>query len=107
MKSFQSLRKALWSHAYEIIHYVIGEQARHSQVAQLKIGDICLFIYTCVDVHMLFCTLTLTFLGLLCGLALPIPPLNRIFWFSDPVSFNEINYLPLCIRLFLNATIRT
>ena len=56
---------------------------------------------------MSFCTLALAFLFLLCGLPLPIPPLNRIFSFSDPVSFKEINYLPLRIRLFLNATRRT
>ena len=48
------------------------------------------------------CTLTLTFLCLLCGLPLSIPPLNRIFRFSDPVSVREINYLPLRNRLFLN-----
>ena len=36
---------------------------------------------------MSFCTLTLTFLCLLCGLPLPIFPLNRIFLFSDPGSF--------------------
>ncbi len=46
--------------------------------------------------------LTLVFLFLLRGLPLPIPPLNRTFSFSDPISFKEINYLPLCIRLFLN-----
>ncbi len=33
-----------------------------TEVAQLKIrGDICLFIYVRVDVHMSFCTLTLVF----------------------------------------------
>ncbi len=46
-----------------------------------------MFVYICVDVHMSFCTLTLTFLCLLCGLPLPIFPLNRIFLFSDPGSF--------------------
>ncbi len=46
--------------------------------------------------------LTLVFLFLLRGLPLPIPPLNRTFSFSDPISFKEINYLPLRIRLFLN-----
>ncbi len=30
-----------------------------SEVTQLKIGDVCLFI--CVDVRMSFCTLTLTY----------------------------------------------
>ncbi len=47
-----------------------------SWVTQLKIEDICLCIYMCVDVRVLFCTLTLTFLCLLRGLPLPIPPLN-------------------------------
>ncbi len=61
-----------------------------SGVAQLKIGDICLFIYMYVDIRMLFCTLTLVFLCLLRGLPLPISPLNRIFRFGDPVSFKEI-----------------
>ncbi len=56
---------------------------------------------------MSFCTLTLAFLCLLCGLPLPIPPLNYIFRFSDPVPFKEINCLPLGIRLFLNDTRHT
>ncbi len=47
------------------------------------------------------------FLCLLRGVPLPLPPLNRIFRFSDPVSFKEINCLPLRIRLFLNDTCRT
>ena len=77
-----------------------------SGVTQLKIRDIfCL--YMCVDVHMSFCTLTLAFLCLLRGLPLPITPLNWIFWFSDHLSFKEINRLPLRIRLFLNATRHT
>ncbi len=54
---------------------------------------------------MSFCTLTLAFFSLLRGLL--IPPLKIIFQFSDPVSFKEINCLPLHIRLFLNDTIRT
>ncbi len=45
-----------------------------SGVTQLKIGDICYYIY--VDIRMSFCTLTLAFLCLLCGLFLPVPPLN-------------------------------
>ena len=61
----------------------------------------------CVDVCMSFCILTLAFLCLLRGLPFPIHPLNRIFSFSDPVLFKEINYLPLRIRLFLYATICT
>ena len=61
------------------------------------------YVHTlCVDVRMSCCTLILTFLCLLCGLPLSIPPLNRIFRFSDPVSVKEINYLPLRNRLFLN-----
>ncbi len=56
---------------------------------------------------MSFCTLTLAFLRLLHGLPLPIPPLNRIFPFSDPVSFKELNCLLLCTELFLNAVRRT
>ncbi len=48
---------------------------------------------------MSFCTLTLAFLYLLRGLPFPITPLNRIFWFRDPVSFKKIYYLPLRIRL--------
>ncbi len=68
-----------------------------SGVTQLKIGG--------VDVCMSFCTLmTLMFLCLLRGLPFPIPPLNRIFLFSDPVSFKEIYCVPLRLRLFLNAT---
>ncbi len=65
------------------------------------------FVYICVDIHMSFYTLTLAFLCLLCGLSLSVPPLNRIFRFSDPVSFKEINCLSLRIRLFLNDTRRT
>ncbi len=64
-----------------------------SGVTQLKIGDICLFIYMCVEVCMSFCTLTLVFLCLLRGLPLPILPLNGIFSFSDPYhSRNSIIY---------------
>ena len=33
----------------------------------------------CVDVRVSFCTLTLTFLCLLCDLSLPIPPLTKYF----------------------------
>ncbi len=53
---------------------------------------------------MSFCTLNFTCLCLLGGQSLTIPPLNRIFPFSDTVSFKEINCLPLPIRLFLNDT---
>ncbi len=76
-----------------------------SGLTQLKIGNICLYI--CGDVRMSFCTLTPAYLCLLRGLLLPIPLLNRIFLFSDPISFKEINYLPLHIRLFLNTTRHT
>ncbi len=79
-----------------------------SGATQLKSRDICLFIfYMCVDVRMSFCTLTLMFLCLLRGLPIPIPPLYRIFRFSDPIPFKEINCLPLHISLFLNDTRHT
>ncbi len=52
-------------------------------------SQVYLFIL-CVDVRMSFCTSILAFLCLLHGLPLPIPPLNRIFRFSDPISFKEI-----------------
>ncbi len=53
-------------------------------------GYLFVYIYVCVDIHMSFCSLTLLFLCLLRGLPLPISLLNRIFRFSDPVSFKEI-----------------
>ncbi len=81
-----------------------GASETLSGITQLKSG-IFVCLYICVDVRMSFCILSLGFLCLLRGLPLPIPPLNRIFRFRDPVSFKEINCLPLCIRLFQHCTI--
>ncbi len=53
---------------------------------------------------MSFYTLTPMFWCFLHGLPLPLLPLNRMFGFCDPISFKEINYLPLHIKLFLNVT---
>ncbi len=40
-------------------------------------GYLLVYMYVCVDICVSFCTLTLTFLCLLCGLPLPIPPLTK------------------------------
>ncbi len=77
-----------------------------SAVTELKIGDICLFIYACVDIRM-YVILYFdrhVFMFALWSTLSHTPPLNGIFSFSDPVSFKGTNYLSLCIRLFLNAT---
>ena len=74
-----------------------------SGVTQLKIRDVCLFIYVWTYVcyfvlwpsHFCVCFVVYPF---------PTSPLNRIFFINDPVSFKEINDLPLCIQLFLNTT---
>ena len=49
-------------------------------------------IYICVDLCISFFTLTLTFLCLLRGL--PLPPLNKMFWFSNPYHSRKLLFTP-------------
>ncbi len=69
-------------------------------VTQLKIGDVCLFIYLyiCLDVCMSFCTLTLPFCTLTLRIFVFAPrstrsqtSLNRILWFSDHYPYHLRN----------------
>ena len=64
-----------------------------SGVTQLKIGDICLYIYIYIYIYertyviLYFDPHIFVFAS---WYTLPIPPLNSISRFSDPVSFKEI-----------------
>ncbi len=46
-----------------IIYELVSEQSERDtyRLTQLTIGDVCLFIYICLDIHMSFCTLTLSY----------------------------------------------
>ncbi len=72
-----------------------AERARHSGVTQLKIGNICLFIYMCVDVRMSFCTLTIAYF---CVRSVfdPVPNFTK----QNPPSLVIITRIALEIELF-------
>ncbi len=69
----------------------------------VKLGIFVYCLYMCVDVGtcMSFCTLTLAFLCLLCGLPLSI---TESFGLAILYHSRKFNCLPLHIRWFLNAT---
>ncbi len=61
-----------------------------------------LFVYVCGRTYVILYSDPHVFVFVSC-LPLPIPPLlNRIFSFCT-ISFRKLNYLPLRIRLFVNA----
>ncbi len=58
-----------YNYYVDCIHHIANWRASVASetltgVTQLKIGDVCLFIYLyiCMDIHLSFCTLTLAFL---------------------------------------------
>ncbi len=89
MRVLEELGQLKEATSYEVLLVnIFTGRVRHSGVTQLKIGDICL-LYVCGCMHVILYFDPCNFV-FACGLPLPIPPLNRIIRFSDPVSFKEI-----------------
>ncbi len=66
-----------------------GASETLSGVTQLKIGNICLFIYVCVDVRMSFCTLALPYFCV-SSMFDPVPNFtkqNLLVYLSLPASY--------------------
>ncbi len=93
-----------------LCHWVIWRASETlSGVTQFEIRDISSFIYMCgrMYVSLYFDPRIFVYASWSTPPRTRTPPLNRIFRFSDPASFKEINCLPFRIRLFLNATRHT